>query len=58
MVQLDPSLHGKVDLKLRPSQEKFKETLPQKQAVFGFVAASLPYKLGNLNKQVLTSGSL
>ncbi|KAL3143108.1 hypothetical protein ABBQ38_003381 [Trebouxia sp. C0009 RCD-2024] len=51
VVQLQPGLQEPFDLQLRPSQEKFKETLLQKQAVFGLVATSLPYKLGNLNKQ-------
>lgn len=53
MVQLEtPGLQTQADLKLRPSQEKFKEPPPRKPAVFGFVKASLPYSLGNLNKQV------
>ena len=57
MVQLQPGKHERSDLQLRPSQQKFKETLPQNQAVFGLVATSLPYKLGNLNKQVFALAS-
>lgn len=52
---MDPSLPGQTDLALRPSQEKFKEPSPCKPAVFGFVKASLPYNLGNLNKQVIVA---
>lgn len=58
VVQLQPGLQEPFDLQLRPSQEKFKETLLQKQAVFGLVATSLPYKLGNLNKQVCICANL